>query len=175
MSDSQALLVLDIEGLSEQENHVVSLIAAGVPYKDACAQSGMTTYRYQQLRVNKPAFEQAATRARTLSIDLEVDDMREIIERTEDQQKARNLVDAIKWRAARIKAAMYGDKLQLEHSLPPDLMAALSEAKSRSLRPTCDPAITVDAEYVDVSSTYNARAADTPSSDPVPVVPDIFS
>lgn len=175
MTDSQSLLVLDVEGLTPQENEVVSLIAAGMGYKPACAKAGMTTYRYQQLRINKPAFDQAASRARTLSIDLEVDEMREIVETTDDQQKAKNLVDVIKWRASKLKASVYGDKLQVDHQVTVNIGEALANARARIARPSCDPVPAIDAEYVDVSNAYTHSATDSASQAPSSVKPDIFS
>lgn len=175
MTDSLELLAFNVEGLTPEENELVSLIAANVGYKDACKRSGISERRFQVLRVEKPAFSGAVSRARRLAQDLKVDSMEEIARTEPDNQRAKNILDTIKWTASKVDKEQYGDKLQVDHQVTVNIGEALANARARISRPRCDPAITVDAEYVDVSSTYDSRPTDSASQGLKPVVPDIFT
>lgn len=175
MSDSTELLTFSVEGLTPEENELVSLIAANVGYKDACKRSGISERRFQVLRVEKPAFSGAVSRARRLAQDLKVDSMEEIARTEPDNQRAKNILDTIKWTASKVDKEQYGDKLQVDHQVTVNIGEALANARARVARPSCDPALAIDAEYVDVSIAYNQSATDSASQAPTPVVPDIFS
>lgn len=92
-------------------------IATGKSLKDICAEEGMPTREtiYAWLREDS-AFSDMYARAREDQADYLADEIVDIADTETDSAKARNRIDARKWKAAKLQPKRYGDKLDLNHS-----------------------------------------------------------
>ena len=63
-----------------------------------------------------PSFATQYARAREDQADFYADEIIEIADTEADSSKARNRIDARKWKASKLQPKKYGDKLDLSHS-----------------------------------------------------------
>lgn len=173
MSDSRSLSIFEDQGLSAEQAQVCTLIASGQSIERACKLANITEYRYAKWMADEPAFEQAVRRARAILVDRQVDTMAAVARDEPDVQRARLIIDDIKWRASKLIPRVYGDKLDVtvEHRI--DIGDALAAARARvvQLRPMCDPTDAIEGEIVDTPSVEPPSAVDKQST---PTLPDIF-
>jgi len=151
---------------------ICTLIASGKSIADACKLAGTTKYYYTKWLAELPAFECSVRRARAILVDQQVDDMDHVARTEPDVNRARLIVDSIKWRASKMIPKVYGDKLDVtvEHRL--DIGEALAAARARAtLRPLCDLPEPIEGEFVAAPSVEAPRAVDKQST---PQLPDIF-
>ena len=91
-------------------------IADGRPLKTICAPAKMpdrvTVYRW--MAANEE-FRNAYARAREEQADTLAEQIVGIADRCKDPNKARVMIDARKWVAAKMRPKVYGDKLDVEH------------------------------------------------------------
>lgn len=66
----------------------------------------------------------------------------------------------------------FGAKLAVQHEVKPSLTAAIQDAKARSLRPPCDPAQVIDAEYTMITDASPAKTSDCLSDAPANALGD---
>jgi hypothetical protein len=173
MSDSKSLSIFDNQGLSDVQTQICTLIASGKSIADACKLAGVTQYYYTKWLADLPAFELSVRRARAILVDRQVDDIDHVARTEPDVNRARLIVDGIKWRASKLIPKVYGDKLDVtvEHRL--DIGEALAAARARAtLRPQCDPADVIEGEIVAPPSVAAHRSVDKQST--LPEIPDIF-
>lgn len=174
MSDSRELSAFAIQGLSAEQARFCELLADRMEVGEAVATMGWKTHQYRAMRAQLPAFDSAVTLAREMAQDGWVDKMQEIAETTPDVNRARLLVDAIKWRASKIKPRTYGDKLDITLDARIDIGDALATARARAaLRPMCDPADIIDGQVIDSQTDDVPSPSDKQST--LPGFPDIFS
>ncbi len=64
-----------------------------------------------------PAFSASYARARLVALDAHVDRMVEIAQTEPDNQRARNVLDTMKWIASKLRPEKYGDRLELTGNL----------------------------------------------------------
>jgi len=172
MTDSHSLSIFEDQGLSAEQAQVCTLIASGQSIERACKLAGVTEYRYTKWLADMPAFELSVRRARAILVDRQVDEMDQVARTEPDVNRARLIVDGIKWRASKLIPKVYGDKLDitLEHRL--DIGGALAEARARAtLRPICDLPTPIEGEFEALPSVEPARTVDKQS---IPQRPDIF-
>lgn len=113
-----------------------------------------------------PSTADAFERARELRAEAEVDELLEIADDPRNDPKVvRNQLDARKWRITKLKPKKYGDRLALDVTQMPDIVGALTEARSR-VRPVRDQSNVVDAEVIRESVGYEARSGDKESPAP---------
>jgi hypothetical protein len=74
------------------------------------APSMQTVYRWIE---NYPEFRDSYARAREIQQDRAVDEIIEIADNDLDPQRARNRIDARKWRAAKLAPKKYGERLDM--------------------------------------------------------------
>jgi len=109
-------------------------IATGKSLKDICAEKDMPTREtiYAWLREDS-TFSDMYARAREEQADYLADEIVDIADTEKDAAKARNRIDARKWKASKLQPRVYGDKIDVNHSgsiqtMPEDkLNARLSE------------------------------------------------
>lgn len=172
MSDSQALSVLEDRALTPEQRKFCDLVAGTISIEKARKQLGWTEGQYRAMRRELPAFDRAVSLARELAQDAWVDKLDEIVENEPDTNRARLKADVIKWRASKLKARVYGDKLDVTVDHRVDLGEALAAARARAtLRPICDPQDVIEGEVVDSPKESDASAVDKQST---PALPDIF-
>jgi hypothetical protein len=100
----------------EQIAEIIALMSNGITLKMACKQAGVD-YANIVTRITKSeTLTKAHARAREEYQRIRVDEMREIAENEPDVQRARVMIDVIKWEAARVLHKEYGDKITAEHT-----------------------------------------------------------
>ncbi len=100
------------------------------------------------------------------------------VARTEpDVQRARLIVDNIKWRASKLHAQQYGDKLDVTIDQHVSITGAQAMARARVLRPISDLVDSTTAEDVVIAGALTDGRIDKDSERPSPGsdAPDIFS
>jgi hypothetical protein len=113
----------------EVEDEILGRIARGEAIHVICDDDWLPSLNTMYKRLaNDEAFREKYAHARDLQADREFDEIRNIADLAtpEDVQVARLRIDARKWRAAKLRPKVYGDKIDVEHSggvtitLPPD-------------------------------------------------------
>lgn len=174
VSDSFDLQTVYASGLSDAQVRFCELVAdAHTTIEQARKELGWSAQVYRRMRLEQPAFDVAVARAREMAQDVYVDKLPEIARDVVDVQRARLMCDNIKWTAARIRPRLYGDKVDVNLTATVDIAEALATARSRVLRPMCDPADIVDGEIVDPQGKNDVGSVDKQSLPPS--LPDIFS
>lgn len=91
-------------------------IANGESLRKICEDSDMperaTVHRWLNENI---AFSDRYARAREDQADFYADDIIDISDTEKDAQRARNRIDARKWKASKLAPKRYGDKLALDH------------------------------------------------------------
>lgn len=127
----------------------------------------------EELRINPRSFYEALEdnpdfylkleKARAIIYDNFADDLVNIPDIYRDVQRAKLKSDNLKWIMSRRLPDRWGDKVQVQVENI-NLNDALSEAKAR-LRPISDRSNEFDADYSEVSDTYDESPSDKPSLD----------
>lgn len=177
MTDSQELSIFDNQELSEQQQRVLGRLAVGDSIDDACKAAGVTRYRYAQWMANQPAFSQSTLSARAIVADHHLDELDGLMQTEKDVNRLRLLAEHRRWKASKLIAKVYGDRIDVNVTATVDLAGALAEAEARRLRPMCD---SIEGEFTQVADSQNnaaPRPIDTQSTEPAktPTLPDIFS
>ena len=106
----------------EIEDRICALFATGMSLRETCRQDGvpLTAKAVLDRIVENSDFHKRYTRARELGYALQFEEMREIAASCPpangDVQKAKLMIDVIKWQLSKALPRIYGDKLSLEHS-----------------------------------------------------------
>lgn len=77
-----------------------------------------------------------------------------------DPRCVRVAMDGLRAAAGLYDRKRYGDKITLEHEARVSIIDAIAVAKARSLRPPCDPAQVIDAEYTMITAASHAKTSD---------------
>ena len=171
VSDSQSLSTLVDDGLTDVEKDIIERVASGVSIEKAYKYHELTRWHFQQLREKKPAFDRHLARARAMLQEERVDSIHEIARTEPDVNRAKVLIDGIKWVAGKYNR-QFSDRLDINVTQTIDIGSALAEAKARMvLRPRCDPADIIDVQVIDSQDNKHAQQIDNESTPPVP---DIF-
>lgn len=105
------------EQVAAHKAAVCELITSGKSLREICEPDDMP----DRATVNRwlsedPDFCNQYARAREQQADFYADEIIEIADSEKDAAKARNRIDARKWKASKLNAKKYGDKLDLNHS-----------------------------------------------------------
>ena len=110
---------------------VLALVADGLSVRKACKSVGVS-----KDWVRNHADESQYARARRACADSHFEELGDVAARVLtgelDPQAARVAADIIKWRVARMRPDVYGDKVSLEHSGTVDIVTAINEARKRA-------------------------------------------
>lgn len=80
-----------------------------------------------------------------------------------DPRCVRVAMDGLRAAASLYDRKRYGDKITLEHETKVSIIDAIAVAKARALRPPCDLAPVIDAEYTMITDASHAPASDKQS------------
>lgn len=97
-----------------------------------------------------PIFAKAYKTARAASADALAEKLQDAAETEPDPSRARVKCESYKWLASKFKPDVYGEKVDINVNGQIDLVAAISEAKDRTMRLGCDQAPMIDAEYEEI-------------------------
>lgn len=108
-----------VEFSQEIFDRICSLIADGKSVRAACKGKGMPTRQtFNDWRKRAPELQKQYDQACIDREEAIFDDIQDIADTARDPQKARNQIDARKWRLARMNRKKYGDHVSAEHSGP---------------------------------------------------------
>lgn len=115
----------------EQKSAFVKLFEEGALPKQACRIVGVSLKKFNdQLKIDEH-FRSIIKIAREAGYDALADDLITITEREPDVMKARLISENTRWYLSKRRAALYGDKVEVNLGMSPDLSAAMSAARSR--------------------------------------------
>lgn len=101
----------------EQGDIICELIMDGMPLSKVCKLPGMPGRGTVIKWLTKyPQFDAQYARARQFQADKLADEIVEIADTVTDPQLARNMIDARKWMAGKMRPQRYGDRVEVEHS-----------------------------------------------------------
>ena len=99
---------------------VLELVASGQSLRQACEAAGMPAPTFLRERDKNPALAEQYARAREAQADAHFDEMAELEAECRagilDPQAFRAMLDSRKWRLARMRPRVYGDKLDVTNS-----------------------------------------------------------
>lgn len=111
---------------------ICSRIAGGESLRSICKAEGMphiqTVYKWLE---NNDCLATKYAHARANQADFYADDIVEIADTESDPNKAKVMIEARKWYAAKLRPKVYGDKLDIAVTHTLDLSGALDEARQR--------------------------------------------
>lgn len=156
---------------------VVRLVSEGEPLKNALQAAGMRQQDFHVTLGRERELAVAYVRAQEMRADLLADEVLSIADNAEiDPQRARNMIDARRWRTKTLNPKVYGERIDLNVTQTVDILGTLQEARARIARPIYDQ----QPEMIDVtpvesmSCERGASDKESVTADPPPI-PDIFS
>ena len=163
--------------LSPEQAKYCALVSVGIKLSKAAELINVPYQRIVAWRGSNATFAAAVARARQASVDADVDRMDDVARDEIDVQRARLLVDVIKWRASKLHAQQYGDKLDVTIDQRVSVTTARTMAMARVLRPISDSVDTTDVADVAIAGALTDGRIDKDSQRPVSGSdsPDIFS
>lgn len=167
----------DVALRRNQVEEVIKAISEGGFLRGALKAVGLSQQLFHDFLSKERELAVRYARAQEIRADLLADEVVEIADNPDiDPIRARNMLEARRWRAKTLNPKVYGERLDLNVSQTIDVLGTLTEARARIGRPVYDQ----QAEPIDVtpieSSTSEPGATDKESvSDDAPPVPDIFS
>lgn len=140
-------------------------IAMGMSLIRACQQPGIPAIRtVMNWRHQYPGFQTMLDQARLDHCDTLADEVCDIADNDPDPQRARNRIEARKWRAATIKPRTYGPKMEvrLEVHRPTDFGALLERARARVVRMArqAELGTTIEGEAIKIPEPAVAQEVD---------------
>lgn len=158
---------------------IIEEYADGGTIKEVLKKFRMHPSTFYKLRKIHAELEDAFIAAREFRGETDGDEVVSIADDPDiDPQRARNMIDARKWRASKHYPKVYGDKQTLEIDTGPNLMDAISAAKQRALPPGRNLEEVQDAQYVELPTQSTSEAtdeqSDVPPKEAQPAAIDIF-
>lgn len=116
-------------------NEICARIAEGESLRSICSASDMPSQSrvYARLAMNKE-WQDIYTRAREQQADVLADEVLDVARNASNQTWAsdRLQIDALKWRAAKLKPKVYGDRQDINLSGSVDVAQTIVAARNRS-------------------------------------------
>lgn len=106
------------------------------------------------------------TRAEQIGFDMLAERLLMIPKQDGDVQRQRLESDNIKWFLSKRRAAVYGDRIDVNVTNTIDIGGALNEARARALRPMRDQQDAIDVETRAIAGDAQYGATDTQSEGP---------
>jgi len=175
---------------------VLALFAEGGSCRKAREQVGISSAKFYEIVNSDSAIEAQYRGIQASRADMSVDRMHELAEEIcqpveilvetfakakasgltdeqiavliepRDPRCVRVAMDGLRAAAGLYDRKRYGDKITLEHEAKVSLTDAIHEARTRALRPPCDPANVIDAEYTAITDASPSQSSDCLSDAP---------
>ncbi len=146
---------------------ITSRIANGETLKSVLESEGMPeASTVRRWRMTYGEFDKLYQRARVDHADSIADDIINIADNTLDPQKARNMIDARKWRSGVLNPKVYGTKLDVNINDKPDIKKALADANNRLLIVNAQYEEVEDNQVIDTVDVIERSTGDYKSLDP---------
>lgn len=123
---------------------------------EACAGLGINPAALAIARVHDPEFDAAVRQAQAATVDMMVDRLENIQDEEENPIMARVMSDNIKWLAGKRYRQIYGEKLDVTHTITVDLRGAIEEARNRTLQHFDDKPLIQHSNQTDSISVSEA-------------------
>ncbi len=141
----------------EKSRKIIEAISEGGILKTASAEFGLHTRTFAEVIAGDSEMALLYKRAQECRADLDADEIVDISEREIDPQRARNMIDARKWRASKQHARVYGDRIDVNIQGTVNIAETLNQARAR-LVPRVEQTV-LDVEIEDVP-TLDANVDD---------------
>jgi hypothetical protein len=135
----------------EKAKIVIKEIYNGATRKEAFALANITPYKFGKVLDSSPDLNISYARAQIGRAEDDADSIVEIADNELiDPNRARNMIDARKWRAAKMNPHKYGDRLDLTVNQTVDIKTALDRANSRLELPISYPRQSQDEQVIEM-------------------------
>lgn len=105
---------------------IFTYLKQGKSFRFACEKVGLPRIScLDYINDNKSLYDQY-TQCKQDGLQYKVDTVYETIEKEKDVQRARLLVDTLKWHISKVLPKLYGDKLQVSADVKADVKASIS-------------------------------------------------
>lgn len=154
---------------------VIRLVSEGKPLVEALQAAGLSQQQFHYALSKERELSVQYIRAQEIRADIMADEVTSIADNPDiDPVRARNMIEARKWRTKTLNPKTYGERIDLNVTQTIDVLGTLSEARARLLRPMSDQ----EDNVIDVtpikSTACDAQPPDDVSVAPASGVPDIF-
>lgn len=122
----------ELETKLQKVREVINL-AAQLGITDALKSVGISYYIFDSTINKYPELSSLYDSARKERADNLANDVVSIADNETNPHKARVRIEARRWLASKMNAAVYGDKIDIQVSAAPDLSGALEAARNRAL------------------------------------------
>lgn len=122
-----------------------------------------TAHTWRKWLGEYPERQAAAQLARELGAEMLADEIIDIADNEDDSAKARNMIEARKWRAATIKPTTYGNKTQIDVTHRVDHASAHAAALERKKAMLLSSPNVIDGQVIDIIEDEAQRASDSVS------------
>lgn len=143
---------------------VIEHVSNMIGVNDACKRAGIGKTRFFEVLHSSNELANKYTLARAISAELFADDVQTAARTVNDPHKARNIMMANQWSAAKFNPKRYSEKIQVDHSHQIDLTKAIEEGNQRAAIPMRDLSPLAQQEMPTLSDTYTEL---TTGSEPV--------
>lgn len=156
---------------AEKALAVINTYADGGRLKEALEAHEMRGHDLYDAVRTVPAIAAAYARAREIRAEILVDEALTIVDTEQNPNRAKVQADMRKWAASKLNAHLYGDRIDLNVTERVDVGLALTEAKTRLLRPVRDSDQIEDAQYVELPALSVNEPTDKQSVDAPAALP----
>lgn len=166
-------LVATPDERAAQAAQVIERVAAGALMASACEEVGITPGAFVHCLSRLRNLAELYAHAQSVRADILADETLTIADTDKDASRARNRILARQWRASKLAPKTYGERLDIAVTQSISVSDALTEARSRLLRPVRDQPsekLAQDVEFVEVSAPRSSDEASRSADEP-----DIFS
>lgn len=133
-------------------DEIIELFSQGNTISNIAKTVGISVACITQWRLKYPLFDNEVSRAQTIGFEVQADSILEIADAYDDVNQARLKSDNLKWVLSKRASSTYGDRMDLTVNQTIDLTGALTEAKTRALRPVHDLDLVPSSQLIDTSS-----------------------
>ncbi len=116
----------------EMKTIAIGMAIDGRTIKEIAVKLGMSSAQFWKSRQQSPEWGIVFAQAREEGINNMVDKLDNIHETYHDVNRSRLASDNIKWKASKINARVYGDKLDVNINQTVDIGGALADARKRA-------------------------------------------
>lgn len=121
-----------LQSVKSREKLIIEIFK-GNNLNEACAVCGINPAVLAMARIRDAEFDGLIRQAQSFRVDMLVDKLENIEDYEENPLMARVISDNIKWLASKRHRAIYGEKLDVQHTVIVDLRGAIEEARRRTL------------------------------------------
>lgn len=106
-----------------------------------------------------PEFKEKYHQAREMRADIFVEQIPAIADSRDDPQRVRNMIEARKWYASKMRPQTYGERIDVNVNQSVDLRVAIDEARKRVKHVTSESSDIQDAEVIETKAIEHVTSS----------------